>query len=88
MNRRSLLKVTAGTAATAAFLPHAQAAAPKRIAVIIEFAEFVVPRGDAAHLGGPFAANTVKVLGWANDPGIAHTNIVTMLLREGLHDLS
>src|SRR5688500_17488061 len=31
-------------------LPKA-AAAPKRIAVIIEFAEFVVPRGDAAHLG-------------------------------------
>ena len=61
---------------------------PKRIAVIIEFAEFVVPRGDAAHLGGPFAANTVKVLGWANDPAIAQSNIVTVLLSEGLHDLS
>ena len=61
---------------------------PKRIAVIIEFAEFVVPRGDAAHLGGPFAANTVKVLGWANDPAIAQSNIVTALLSEGLHDLS
>ena len=30
MNRRSFLKVTAGAAATAAFLPHGQAAAPKR----------------------------------------------------------
>ena len=38
--------------------------------MIIEFAEFVVPRGDAVQLGGPFAANTVKVLGWANDPAI------------------
>src|SRR4029450_741705 len=55
---------------------------------IIEFAEFVVPRGDAAHLGGPFAANTVKVLGWANDPAIVHSNIVTVLISEGLHDLS
>jgi AAA+ superfamily predicted ATPase len=63
-------------------------AAPKRIAVIIEFAEFVVPRGDAAHLGGPFAANTVKVLGWANDPAIAQSNIVTVLVSEGLHDLN
>ena len=63
-------------------------AAPKRIAVIIEFAEFVVPRGDAAHLGGPFAANTVKVLGWANDPTIAQSNIVTVLVSEGLHDLN
>ncbi len=69
-------------------LPGAPATAPKRIAVIVEFAEFVVPRGDAAHLTGPFAANTVKVLGWANDPAIVQSNIVTVLLSEALHDLS
>ena len=62
--------------------------APQRIAVIVEFAEFVVPRGDALQLGGGFAANTVKVLGWANDPAIVQSNIVTVLLSEGLHDLS
>ena len=60
----------------------------RRIAVIIEFAEFAVPRAGAANLGGPFAANTVKVLGWANDPAIVQSNIVTVLLSEGLHDLS
>src|ERR671910_2624685 len=32
-------------------LPGAPAKTPRRIAVIIEFAEFVVPRGDAVHLG-------------------------------------
>ena len=64
------------------------APSPRRIAVIIEFAEFVVPRGAGAHLGGPFAANTVKVLGWANDPTIVQSNIVTVLLSEGLHDLN
>jgi len=69
-------------------LPNPPAGAPRRVAVIVEFAEFVVPRGDAAHLGGPFAANTVKVLGWANDPAIVQSNIVTVLLSEGLHDLS
>jgi len=62
--------------------------APRRIAVIIEFAEFVVPRGDALQLGGPFAANVVKVLGWANDPAVAQANIVTVLVSEGLHDLN
>ena len=62
--------------------------APRRIAVIVEFAEFVVPRGDALQLGGPFAANVVKVLGWANDPAIAQANIVTVLVSEGLHDLN
>jgi AAA+ superfamily predicted ATPase len=64
------------------------AATPRRIAVIVEFAEFVVPRGDALQLGGGFAANTVKVLGWANDPAIAQSNIVTVLISEGLHDLN
>jgi AAA+ superfamily predicted ATPase len=69
-------------------LPNPPAGKPRRIAVIIEFAEFVVPRGDAVQLGGPFAANTVKVLGWANDPAIVQSNIVTVLLSEGLHDLN
>ncbi|HEV3484679.1 MAG TPA: AAA family ATPase, partial [Vicinamibacterales bacterium] len=69
-------------------LPGATASAPRRIAVIVEFAEFVVPRGDALQLGGPFAANTVKVLGWANDPAIVQSNIVSVLISEGLHDLN
>ena len=60
----------------------------RRIAVVIEFAEFVVPRGDALQLGGGFAANTVKVLGWANDPAVVQSNIVTVLISEGLHDLN
>jgi hypothetical protein len=60
----------------------------RKIAVVIDFAEFVVPRGDAVQLGGPFAANVVKVLGWANDPAILQANIVTVLLVEGLHDLN
>jgi AAA+ superfamily predicted ATPase len=68
--------------------PDSGLSAPRRIAVIVEFAEFVIPRGDALQLGGGFAANTVKVLGWANDPAIAQSNIVTVLISEGLHDLN
>ncbi len=59
-----------------------------KIAVVVDFAEFVVPRGEAASLGGAFSANVVKVLGWANDPGILHANIVTVLLTEELQDLN
>ncbi len=62
--------------------------AARKIAVVVDFAEFVVPRGDPVALGGAFSANVVKVLGWANDPGILHANIVTVLLTEGLHDLN
>ena len=61
---------------------------PRRIAVVMEFAEFVVPRGDALALGGGFGANVVKVLSWANDPEILHSSIATVLVTEGLHDLA
>lgn len=69
-------------------LPGSDLRAPRKIAVIVDFAEFVVPRGDAIQLGGPFSANIVKVLGWANDPAILQSNIVTVLIAEGLHDLN
>lgn len=62
--------------------------APGKIAVVIDFAEFVVPRGDPLQLGGAFSSNVVKVLGWANDPGIRRSDIVTVLIAEGLHDLN
>ena len=65
-----------------------QSAARRKIAVVIDFAEFVVPRGDPIQMSGEFSANVVKVLGWANDPGILQSNVVTVLLTEGLHDLN
>ena len=61
---------------------------PRKIAVVIDFAQFVVPRGDAVQLGGPFSANVVKALGWANDTSILQSNIVTVLISEALHDLN
>ena len=60
----------------------------KKVAVVVEFAEFVVPRGDAVQLGGAFSANVVKTLGWANDPAILHANIVTVFISERLHDMN
>jgi AAA+ superfamily predicted ATPase len=61
---------------------------PRKIAIIIDFAEFVVPNGQAIQLTGEFSANIVKILGWANDPAIQQSNIATVLLTEGLHDLN
>ena len=73
----------AAHAQPAARLPAAPKAPERGSPSSIEFAEFVVPRGDALPLGGPFAANVVKVLGWANDPAIAQANIVTVLISRG-----
>ncbi len=63
-------------------------AAPRRIAVILDFAEFIVPRGSGQAVSDQFAANIVKVLSWANEPSIRQSNIATVLLTEGLHDLN
>jgi hypothetical protein len=60
----------------------------RKIAIIIDFAEFVIPRGDPIQLGGAFSSNVVKALGWANDPAILRSDIVTVLIAEGLHDLN
>lgn len=62
--------------------------APQRIAVIIDFAEFVAPNAQAIQLTGEFSSNIVKIMGWANDPAILQANIVTVLISEGLNDLS
>ena len=61
---------------------------PKKIAIVIDFAEFIVPHGDPIQLGGEIGANVVKLLGWANDPAILQSNIVTVLMTEGLHNLN
>ena len=61
---------------------------PKRLALVISFAEFVVPRGEALQLGGGYSANIVKVLAWANDPIIQQANIATVLVAEQLADLN
>lgn len=66
--------------------PNAQIA--RKIAIVIDFAEFVVPRGNALQLGGDFSANVVKVLSWANDPAILQANIATVLITENLGDLN
>lgn len=60
----------------------------KKIAVVIDFAAFVVPAGQALQLGGEFSSNVVKMLSWANDPAILQSNIATILITENLHDLN
>ncbi len=60
----------------------------QRIAVVIDFAEFVVPRGDPLYLGSEFSSAIIKILGWANDPAILQSNIATVLVTEGLSNLS
>lgn len=61
---------------------------PKRLGIVISFADFVVPRGEALQLGGGYSQNVVRVLAWANDPAIQQANIATILIAEQLHDIN
>jgi AAA+ superfamily predicted ATPase len=60
----------------------------KSAAVVVEYAGFIIPRAEAAMLSGGAGANLIKILNWAEDPGISGANIITVLLSESLLDLS
>lgn len=59
-----------------------------RLAVILDYAQFVFPPGDPIALAGDVASHLVKVLAWANDPAIHRHNVVTVLMTERLNDLN
>lgn len=63
-------------------------ASSPRVAVILEYAQFILPNGDPLALAGDVASHLVKVLAWANDPGIHQHNIVTVIVTERLSDLN
>ncbi len=59
-----------------------------KLAVILDFAQFIVPAGDPAQFANELGSYIVKILSWANDPVILRYNIVTFLITEKLNDLN
>ncbi len=59
-----------------------------KVAVILDFAQFIVPHGDPLNLSGDLGSHVVKVLSWANDPTILGSNIATFLITEKLTDIN
>jgi hypothetical protein len=60
---------------------------PVRVAVVLDHAQFLVPRGDAIHLAGEPAEHLIRVLDWASDPSITASPVVTCLIASNLNDL-
>ena len=65
----------------------ARAADPVRIAIVLDHAQFLVPRGDALYLAGEPAEHLIRVLDWASDPAITSSPVVTCLIAPNLNDL-
>ncbi|MCU0606359.1 MAG: AAA family ATPase [Candidatus Edwardsbacteria bacterium] len=61
---------------------------PDSVAVVLDYANFIVPRGESLYLAGDIGANLIRILNWAEDPAITGANVVTCLLAENLLDLN
>lgn len=62
-------------------------AAPLKVAVLVEYAQFVMPRAEALHLGGERSQILIQLLDWASDPAITGAFVATVLVSENLSDL-
>lgn len=61
---------------------------PLRSAVILDFAQFLVPAGEAHVIGDRSAESLIRILGWASDPAVLGAHTATVLIAENLNDLS
>jgi AAA+ superfamily predicted ATPase len=57
----------------------------KRIAVVLDYAQYLVPAGDAGGRGG--AARLVRVSSWASNPLLRRVNVAVVLLADTLAEV-
>ncbi|HEY3997672.1 MAG TPA: hypothetical protein VGO93_02325, partial [Candidatus Xenobia bacterium] len=53
---------------------------PIKTAVILEFVQFMVPAGEASHLGDGSTEILIRLLDWASDPNLVGSQAVGVLL--------
>ncbi|MEM9598396.1 MAG: AAA family ATPase [Acidobacteriota bacterium] len=63
-------------------------AAPLKVAVLVEHAQYVAPRAEALHLSGDHSQVLIQLLDWASDPAILGAFVTTVLVTDNLADLS
>jgi hypothetical protein len=61
--------------------------APLRVAVLVDYAHFIAPQGEALHLGER-SQTLIRLLDWASDPAITTSPVATFLISENLADLN
>jgi hypothetical protein len=63
-------------------------AAPLKVAVLLGYAHFIAPRGDALHMSGERSQVLIQLLEWASDPAILGAFVATVLITENLADVN
>lgn len=61
---------------------------PLRVAVVVDYAQFIAPSGDAIRMTGELSQNLIHLLDWASDPTVTGAAVATVLITENLTDLN
>ncbi len=79
--RHGLVRMTADKSGKAV-------ANPMRIAVIIDYAQYLLPRAEIAYTSAESVETLIRVLDWASDPNINSAYVSTCLIAENLNDVN
>ncbi len=60
----------------------------RRMAVVFDFGQYLVPPGDAAQIVGRVAARVVRFLDWARNPWIRRVNMAFCVVSENISELN
>ena len=60
----------------------------RRMAVVFDFGQYLVPPGDAAQIIGRVAARVVRFLDWARNPWIRRVNMAFCVVSENISELN
>lgn len=60
----------------------------KRMAVVFDFGQYMIPPGDPVQISGKIASRVVQFLGWARNPYIRRVNMAFVLISEGLSEVN
>ena len=63
-------------------------ATPLRVAVVVDYAHFICPSGEAIHLTADVTQNLIQLLDWGSDAALAGAPVATVLISENLTDLN
>ncbi|MCB1035870.1 MAG: ATP-binding protein, partial [Acidobacteria bacterium] len=62
--------------------------APLKVAVLLDYAHFIAPRGEALQLSDARSQVLIQLLDWASDPAITGGFIATVVITDNLADLA
>ncbi|HNX74077.1 MAG TPA: AAA family ATPase [Candidatus Rifleibacterium sp.] len=61
---------------------------PMRVAVIVEYAQYLLPRAEIAYTSSESVETLIRVFDWAADPSINSAYVTTCLVAENLNDVN